>query len=89
MGDLTSPFPHVQYPKLALGHNPSGEWALAPVWAASKASIGHLLTSHMRRISNSNHANQECVSTRIMMKTNHVLNAAISTKEEYVHVRTG
>jgi hypothetical protein len=38
--------------KITLGHNPKGWWALAPVWAAWKASLGHLLTAHMRRIPN-------------------------------------
>jgi hypothetical protein len=38
--------------KMTLGHNPKGWWALAPVWATWKASLGHLLTSHMRRIPN-------------------------------------
>jgi hypothetical protein len=38
--------------KMTLDHNPKGWWALAPVWAAWKASLGHLLTAHMRRIPN-------------------------------------
>ena len=32
--DLSLPFPHVQCPKMTLGHNPKGWWALAPIWAA-------------------------------------------------------